>query len=79
MDESIPAPERARRRMVLVWNRASAGACSVHLSLYFGVEEIGRADLREHIHRPRIDQQSGGILDSATAICSNVVRDSALD
>src|SRR6266568_8317805 len=49
--------------------------CSVHLSLYLSVEEIRRADLCQHIHVARIDQQRGSILNSATAIASNIIGD----
>ena len=78
MNQSLLECERIHERFQSGTRRARR-TCSINLSLYFGIEEIGRTDLCEHVHTPRIDQQRGGILNPTTAICSNIIGDSPLD
>ena len=78
MNQSLLESERIDERFESGTGRARR-TCSVHLSLYVGVEEIRRAYLCQHIHVARIDQQGGSILNSATAICSNIIGDPSLD
>src|SRR5262245_38343423 len=78
MNQALLERERIDERFKSGTGRAGRTR-SVHLSVYFGVEKIRGADLCQHIHIPRIDQQGGSILNSATAICSNIIRDPSLD
>src|SRR5947207_5922067 len=54
-------------------------ARSVDLAVDVDLIEIGGANLREHVHCPRVDQHCGGIFDSAIATPGNVIGDSSLD
>src|SRR5437867_3311878 len=72
-----------KRERIYEWFESGTGrarrARSVHLALYVSVKEICRAYLRQHIHVASINQQRGSILNSATAICSNVIGYPPLD
>ena len=78
MNQSLLECERIDKRFESRTRRARR-ARSVHLALYVSVKEIRRAYLRQHIHVARIDQQGGSVLNSATAICSNIIANPPLD
>ena len=54
MNQSLFQSQRIDERFQSGTGR-SRRTCSIHLSLYFGIEEICGADLCEHIHGARID------------------------
>src|SRR2546423_10150105 len=54
-------------------------ARSIDLAVDVDLVEIGGADLREHIHRARIDKQNSRVFYSAIAAPVNVIADSSLD
>src|SRR5438270_7133941 len=78
MNQSLIKRERVNER----FEGRTGGARTprpIHLSLNLAVEEIGGADLREHVHRSDIDQQRGGVLNSAIMISADIIGHSPLD
>src|SRR4051794_32703824 len=66
--------ERFQRR---TWRARTARA--INLPADRDIVEIGRADLRENVHRPCIDEQGSSVLNSARMVEVNVCAHAALE
>ena len=78
MNQTLVECERVDERLQSRTGRAWT-ARPIDLSLDLRVEEISRADLREHVHVSDINEHCRGILKSATAIFAKVILDSSLN
>src|SRR5262249_23259040 len=78
MNQSRLERERVNERLECRAGRSRA-ARAVHLAVDVDPVEISRSNLRQHIHRTRIDQKGGRVFDSAIPAPCHIIRDSSFD
>src|SRR5262245_35084758 len=78
MNQSLLERERIHERFQRRTRRART-ARSVDLTVNFGLVEIRRTDLGEHVHCPGINQKYCGVFDAAIAIIRDVIGYSSLN
>ena len=72
MNFSLVQSERVNERLQCRTGGARP-ARPIDLAVNLGIREIGRADLRQDFHRFEIDQQRGGVHNSAIAVLCDVI------